>query len=325
VSRRTVLVTGGAGYLGSTLVADLLAGGNLVRVLDSLAVGDGSSIVQLWGREGFQFVSGDVRERSVREAALRDVDAVVHLAAIVGDPACSRDPDLARAVNLDATRALLEACAAGSVRRFIFASTCSNYGKMVDGDAYATEDWELRPVSLYAETKVAAELDVLAVAKPGFASTCLRFATVYGASPRMRFDLTVNEFTRDALLTGELVVYGEQFWRPYVHVRDAARAIVAALEAASDSVAGEVFNVGATDQNLRKQDLVDLLVARLPDTKIERVAQADDPRDYRVSFEKIGATLGFAVTKTVADGVDEVLALLRSGAVADAFGDAFRN
>jgi nucleoside-diphosphate-sugar epimerase len=324
VSRRTVLVTGGAGYLGSTLVADLLAGGNLVRVLDSLAVGDGSSIVQLWGREGFQFVSGDVRERSVREAALRDVDAVVHLAAIVGDPACSRDPDLARAVNLDATRALLEACAAGSVRRFIFASTCSNYGK-IDGGAYATEDWELRPVSLYAETKVAAELDVLAAAKPNFVSTCLRLATVYGASPRMRFDLTVNEFTRDALLTGELVVYGEQFWRPYVHVRDAARAIVVALEAASDAVGGEVFNVGATDQNFRKQDLVDLLVARLPDTKIERVARAEDPRDYRVSFEKIRAVLGFAVTRTVAEGIDEVLALLRSGAVADPFGVTFRN
>ena len=175
----------------------------------------------------------------------------------------------------------------------MFASTCSNYGKMVDADVVATEEWELRPVSLYAETKVAAELEVLAATGTGFAPTCLRFATVYGASPRMRFDLTVNEFTRDALLSGELVVYGEQFWRPYVHVRDAARAIATVLDAAPEAVSGEVFNVGDTGQNFRKQDLVDLLVERLPDTRVEFVARSEDPRDYRVSFEKIHAKLGY--------------------------------
>jgi nucleoside-diphosphate-sugar epimerase len=141
----------------------------------------------------------------------------------------------------------------------------------------------------------------------------------------MRFDLTVNEFTRDALVNGELVVYGEQFWRPYVHVRDAARSIVEVLEAAPSDVSGEVFNVGDTNQNLRKQDLVELLLARLPDTKVERVARAEDPRDYRVSFEKIHARLGFAAQSTVPEGIDELIALLRAGVVSDPFSDAFRN
>jgi nucleoside-diphosphate-sugar epimerase len=320
----TVLVTGGAGYVGSALVSSLLGSGYQVRVLDALTVGDGASIVQLWGSEGFEFVAGDVRDASLRSAALEGVGAVVHLAAVVGDPACARDPAVAREVNLDATRAFLSESSSRGVERFVFASTCSNYGKL-NGNALATEEWELRPVSLYAETKVAAELDVLAAATPSFAATSLRFATVYGVSGRMRFDLTVNEFTRDALVNGELVVYGEQFWRPYVHVRDAARAILATLQAPPHVVGGQVFNVGDTRENFRKQDLVELLLARLPGTRVERVERSEDPRDYRVSFAKIHDVLGFSIARTVPQGIDEVLGLLRSGAVADPFAAALRN
>jgi nucleoside-diphosphate-sugar epimerase len=141
----------------------------------------------------------------------------------------------------------------------------------------------------------------------------------------MRFDLTVNEFVRDALLNRELVVYGEQFWRPYVHVRDAVAAISAALEAPGDAVGGEVFNVGDSDENYRKADLVRLLLQRLPETAIQRVAQAEDPRDYRVSFDKIASRLGFTVTRRVPDGMDEILGLLRDGVIADPFGDPYRN
>jgi nucleoside-diphosphate-sugar epimerase len=324
-TRRVVLVTGGAGYVGSTLVADLLAQGHAVRVLDSLAAGDGRSLLQCWGLPTFEFFRGDVSDPRARRAALEGTDAVVHLAAVVGDPACSRDPELARQVNLEATRSLLQESARAEVGRFVFASTCSNYGKMQDADRFVTEEWDLRPVSLYAETKVAAELDVLASVTGGFATTCLRFATVYGASPRMRFDLTVNEFSRDALMNGKLVVYGEQFWRPYVHVRDAARAIVTVLGAPAEDVAGEVFNVGATGQNFRKQDLVELLLERLPETAIERVARTEDPRDYRVSFDKIESRLGFETTRTVPEGMDEVIGLLDSGVIADPFGDFYRN
>jgi nucleoside-diphosphate-sugar epimerase len=325
MSRGTALVTGGAGYIGSVLVDDLLDRGWSVRVLDTLSVGDGRSLLHVWGRPGFEFLRGDVRTPEIRAAALAGVDAVVHLASIVGDPACARDPDLARAVNSEATSALVGDAATAGVRRFVFASTCSNYGKMTDGNVFATEEWELRPVSLYAETKVAAELDVLAHATEDFATTCLRFATVYGSSPRMRFDLTVNEFTRDALLNHELVVYGEQFWRPYVHVADAVRAVSTVLDAAVPDVAGEVFNVGSSTQNFRKQDLVEFLLERIPSTVVERVPQADDPRDYRVGFGKIESRLGYATTRTVPGGIDELIALLGSGAIADPFADVFRN
>jgi nucleoside-diphosphate-sugar epimerase len=323
-TRPLTLVTGGAGYVGSLVVDELLSHGAPVRVLDTLLHGSVPSLLGAWGRPGFEFIRGDVRDPEVRRAALADVDAVVHLAAIVGDPACARDPDLARSVNLDATRALLGDCEEPGVRRVVFASTCSNYGKM-PGDVVATEDFDLRPVSLYAETKVAAELDVLARGRNGLETCCLRFATVYGSSPRMRFDLTVNEFTRDLVLGEELVVYGEQFWRPYVHVRDAARAVAAVLEAPRDAVDGEVFNVGSTDENYRKLDIVELLQERLPDARVRYVHKDEDPRDYRVAFEKIDMTLGYRPRYTVGDGIDEVMALLRSGILDEPAARVYRN
>jgi nucleoside-diphosphate-sugar epimerase len=249
---------------------------------------------------------------------------VVHLAAIVGDPACARQPELAREVNQEATLALLDDAEAAGVERFVFASTCSNYGR-IDADSVATEEFPLNPVSLYAETKVSAELGVLARKTESFATTCLRLATVFGVSPRMRFDLTVNEFTRDALLAKHLTVYGEQFWRPYVHVRDAARAVRLALEAPASLVAGEVFNVGSTAQNYRKLDLVAILENRFPDLRVEFVPRSEDPRDYRVGFEKVRAGLGFVTETAVPGGIDEVAELLRSGRIDDPYADVYRN
>jgi nucleoside-diphosphate-sugar epimerase len=322
--RPWILVTGGAGYVGSIVVEDLLNHGYQVRVLDSLAHGSVPSLLQVWGREGFEFQRGDVRDQGARSKALADVGAVLHLAAIVGDPACSREPELAREVNLEATRALLTDAEQVGVERFAFASTCSNYGMMA-GAQLATEELDLRPVSLYAETKVASELEVLGRAGDGFATMCLRFATVYGASPRMRFDLTVNEFTRDMALGPELVVFGEQFWRPYVHVRDAALAARLALEAPVDAVSGEVFNVGATSENYRKLDIVELLKERYPAAKVSFVHRDEDPRDYRVSFEKVKERLGFEAKWSVPRGIDEVAALLESGLVSDPFAEQYRN
>jgi nucleoside-diphosphate-sugar epimerase len=318
------LVTGGAGYVGSLVVLELLGRGHRVRVLDSLLHGGVPSLLGAWGRPGFEFVAGDVRDPRARERALAGVDAVVHLAAIVGDPACAREPAVARSVNLDATRALLADCERLDVRRVVFASTCSNYGRMSE-DALATEEFELRPVSLYAETKVAAELDVLDKARNGLEACCLRFATVYGSSPRMRFDLTVNEFTRDLVLGDELVVFGEQFWRPYIHVRDAARAIAIALDAPRDAIDGEVFNVGATEENYRKLDIVELLQRRLPKAKVRYVHKDEDPRDYRVAFDKIDSTLGFRPQYTVGDGIRELMALVSSGILGDPRAAVYRN
>jgi nucleoside-diphosphate-sugar epimerase len=323
--RQWTLVTGGAGYVGSIVVDELLQRGRAVRVLDALIHGSVPSLLGAWTNESFQFVRGDVRDPEARRAALDGVTDVVHLAAIVGDPACARDPELARDVNFGATTKLVADAQAAGVRRLIFASTCSNYGKMPDSEVLATEEFDLRPVSLYAETKVAAELDVLAHARNGLEATCLRFATVHGASPRMRFDLTVNEFARDVSLGKELVVFGEQFWRPYVHVRDAARAICTALEAPAEAIDGEVFNVGDTAENYRKLDIVELLRERVPDASISFVHKDEDPRDYRVSFAKVNERLGFETKRSVADGVDEVIGLVRAGLVGDPYAPVYSN
>jgi nucleoside-diphosphate-sugar epimerase len=319
------LVTGGAGYVGSVVVDELLASGRSVRVLDVLAHGSVPSLLLPWGRAQFEFLKGDVRDEEIVGRALQEVDEIVHLAAVVGDPACAREPELANEVNVDATLRLLESAEAAGVSRLVFASTCSNYGKMTDSDQLATEEWDLRPVSLYAETKVHAERAVLQHATPGFATTCLRFATVYGTSPRMRFDLTVNEFTRDLWANRKLDVFGELFWRPYIHVHDAGRAVALVLASPAEKVSGEVFNGGHSDENYRKLDLVELITRRLGRGEVDYVHRDEDPRDYKVSFEKIRAELGFEPVHRVPDGVDELVEALEDRRFGDPFDGRYSN
>jgi nucleoside-diphosphate-sugar epimerase len=320
-----ILVTGGAGYVGSTLVPLLLADGHRVRVLDSLLHG-GESLLGVWSHPSFEFVHGDICERTKLQAAVAGIEAVVHLAAVVGDPACSSQPDVARAVNLQASLALIEESQQAGVTRFLFASTCSNYGKMNDPDKYVDEESELRPVSLYAETKVAVEKALLQSGLNGkWCPTPLRFATIFGVSPRMRFDLTVNEFTMEMLTKKHLKVFGEQFWRPYVHVRDAARAIQLVLSSPESKVAGSVFNVGATDQNFQKQLLVEMIRPYAPDAVVEFVHKAEDPRDYRVSFARITEQLGFKITRLVAEGIAEVAHLVRNNIIGNFSDGRYRN
>ncbi|WP_149535812.1 NAD-dependent epimerase/dehydratase family protein [Siccirubricoccus phaeus] len=301
----TILVTGGAGYLGGALSQKLLRSGYQVRVLDCLRFG-GQALLPLLAEPGFRFIPGDVRDPEAVARALDGADAVVHLAAVVGDPNCAAEPELAREVNEAASLALLRAV---GDRRMVFASTCSNYGRMADTSVLATEEHELRPVSLYAETKVAVERALLEAGH-----TVLRFATLYGLAARTRFDLTVNQFAAEMQVLGKLTVFGEQFWRPYVHVQDAAAGIALALSSPREKVAGEVFNVGATAENFRKQDIVEMVQQRLrKKAEVIRVARAEDPRDYRVSFEKIAARLGFRPERSVAQGIDEVVSAFETG------------
>lgn len=308
-----VLVTGGAGYLGSVLCLEMLRSGHKVVVLDNLTFG-GQGVLPMLGHENFCFIPGDLRDREAVGQALDSTSVVVHLGAIVGDPACAAAPEFALAVNKEASLALLDRAPSAGVERFVFASTCSNYGKMANTSVLATEEHELRPVSLYADTKVAVEKELLSGGYAGLCPTVLRFATLYGLSPRMRFDLTINQFAAEMQTAGTLTVFGEQFWRPYVHVRDAAQAIIACLRAPPDAVNGQVFNVGATAQNYRKSDIVGIVQKRLktPAT-ITRVTKAEDPRDYRVSFEKIAEALGFSPRNTVESGIDEVVSAFEMG------------
>ena len=191
------------------------------------------------------------------------------MAAIVGDPACKKESALAREINLDASAYLLKTAQTKGVKRFIFASTCSNYGKMSDSNGYVDEDSPLRPVSLYAELKVAFEKVLLESEYPqNFTVVGLRFATAYGLSPRMRFDLTVNEFARDFALGRELLVFGEQFWRPYCHVNDLSEGCIRVLEAQRSLVHRCAFNVGDTEENYQKQTIIKLLKERIPNAKV---------------------------------------------------------
>lgn len=321
-----VLVTGGAGYVGSMVSRALSSAGHQVRVFDSLLHG-GAALLSLFPEDGFEFVRGDMRDADALAQAVNGVDGVVHLAAIVGDPACARDPALAKEINLDASLRLFELSKAAGVRRFVFASTCSNYGRMADPTQYVDEESELHPVSLYAETKVAVEQTLLAHPKGvDPAVTVLRLATVYGLSPRMRFDLTVNEFTMELLTKKKVVIFGEQFWRPYVHVRDVARAVALVFAAPDETIAGQVFNVGDTRENYQKGALAELIREGLSNgATIERVARTEDPRDYRVAFSRIQKVLGYETSRTVTDGVNEIASALRQGVLTDLDAPVYRN
>ena len=322
------LVTGGSGYIGALLVRELRSAGREVRVLDSLLHGQ-EQIAAEQERAGVEVIRADIRDAEARRRALAGAEAVVHLAAIVGDPACALDPAVADEVNVQATRALVADANDAGVQRLVFASTCSNYGRMADPNVPITEEGELRPVSLYAEQKVGMEQLILGSrngspptpTKP----TCLRFATVYGVGRRMRFDLTVNEFTRELWADRELEVFGEQFWRPYIHVSDAARAVRTVLDAPVEQVAGAVFNAGRSGENYRKLDLVEEIHKQIDRGTVSYVHRDEDPRDYKVSFEKIRAALGFETLMTVPDGIAEVIAALDAGTFGDPFDPRYKN
>ena len=312
--------------MGSVVSNLLLQERHEVRVLDSLNFG-GQALLGIYPQTSFEFQKGDVRDAEVVDRALEGVEAVVHLAAIVGDPACAREPELAQETNFEATMQLFEMSRRHGVQRFVTASTCSNYGRQQDSDRFVSEETELLPVSLYAETKVAVERSLLDLSGNDHPNvTVLRFATLFGLSPRMRFDLTVNEFTKDLLTKKSLAVYGEQHWRPYVHVADAARAIARVLSMPGEKVSGRVYNVGDTSQNLQKGKLVNLIRDRLDvETSVEIVQKEEDPRDYRVSFDKIRDELDFEITRTVADGIEEIIEAISHGVFDDLEAPRYRN
>jgi nucleoside-diphosphate-sugar epimerase len=230
----------------------------------------------------------------------------------VGDPACATDPELTIDINVTATKLVGEIAKAQGVRRFIFASSCSVYGAC---DEIVDEESHLNPQSLYARTKVAAEAVLRSLDDPTFAVVCLRFATVYGVSERSRFDLVVNLLCAKAVHDGVITVFGEDQWRPFVHVDDVARAIVLILQAPVDLVANEAFNVGGDDQNYTLGDVGRLIRRQVADANIVTEANCPEKRNYRVSFRKIRSRLGFEPAWTIESGIVQVVASVRSNEV----------
>jgi nucleoside-diphosphate-sugar epimerase len=302
-----VLVTGGAGYIGSVTVGRLLAAGRIVRVLDTMMFGD-DALAAHKSSPALEIRRGDVRDPDAVARALDGADAVLHLAGLVGDPACALDPALTRAVNVDSTVTLAEAAKKAGTRRVVFASTCSVYGAA--GEDWLDETSPTGPVSLYAESNLESE----ALLKEhlnghGPERVMLRFATVFGASPRMRFDLVVNLLTARALREGVLEVHGGAQWRPQVHVDDVATALLLALD--HPKAPGGTFNVGSDALNLRIGDLAQAIASRFEGSQLT-VSETRDPRSYRVSFARIEKELGFRPRHTLADGVAEIERWIRA-------------
>jgi len=320
-----ILVTGGAGYIGSVLVRLLLNKGHRVRVIDSLKFG-GESLFDVSQHSNFEFIKGDLRIESDLKKALIDIDGIAHLAAIVGDPACSKFSDEANETNWTASVNLFELAENMGIKKFVFASTCSNYGKMKDPNSFVDEKSELRPVSLYAKLKVKFEKFLIEENKnSNICATALRFSTVYGFSPRIRFDLTVNEFTRNSIIDGFQEIWGPQFNRAYCHVDDLARAVIAVLESKDINIKSNVYNVGDTSENYSKQMIMEEIQKQLPLTKVNYVEKNEDPRDYRVNCDKIKNELNFTITKKVPVGIKEIINLIKSRLVLDPYASKFKN
>jgi nucleoside-diphosphate-sugar epimerase len=330
MSDRHVLISGGAGYIGSLLTSELLRANNRVTVLDSLLFG-GESLVPFLHHPNFHFVKADVTEPRAVKDALKDgwqkPNAIVHLAAIVGFPACQAvGKQVAWRYNVEATKSVFGQAVDLGVERFLFSSTYSNYGLSSDG-APVTEESPLNPQSLYAETKIASEEFLLTQRNASCAPLIFRFATLYGISPRTRFDLIVNQFVLEAFTKRELIIYQRGYSRSFVHIRDAVRGVMMGLEAERSRICGEVFNLGTDHGNYSKDDIVRLVLKRMPETVVEYkdLTFGGDMRDIAVSFAKVKRVLGFDTTLNVDDGIREILFALKAGIIRNPNDEKYRN
>lgn len=304
---RKVLIIGGAGYVGTVLTDHLLNENYQVRSLDQFLYHNNHCVLSYLGRVGYESFYGDFCDSNTVMNSLEGVTDVVLLAGLVGDPITKKFPEASKRTNEEGIQRLIESLNGCGIDRFVFVSTCSNYG-LIENDQLANEEFELKPLSSYANAKVAAEKKLLSMrGKTDFSPTVLRFATAFGISPRMRFDLTVSEFTRDLALGKELLVFDAHTWRPYCHVRDFARLIQIVLEAPKQRVANEVFNAGGDVNNYTKQMIVDAILEYLPNSRVNYQQHGGDPRNYRVDFCKVREQLYFLPQYTVNDGIAELL------------------
>jgi len=312
---KNILVTGGTGYIGSVLVRMLLNKGYNVKVVDKLLFGI-DPIKSLLDNPNFQFIEGDILNMVTMSEALSNVDAVVHLAAIVGEPACLAKKDTALQINYLGTVYLARLCKTLGIKRFIQASTCSTYGQQ-DNKEHVPEMANLFPVDFYGETKIYAERELMKLMDSNFSPTILRFSTVYGLSPRMRFDLVVNTLTKKAVMDKKLFIFGGDQWRPLIHVKDISRAILSVLDSPLSKVGNQTFNVGASTENYIVSEIGELVKKSIPDVNIKTIEGIEDKRSYKVDFSKIEKELGFKNEKRVEDGIIEIRDAIQQGKFPD--------
>lgn len=299
---KKILVTGGAGYIGSVLVPELLNQGHQVTVYDSLLFG-GNSLFPCFINPNFKFVEGDISDTDKLSEYIKDKDVIIHLAAIVGYAACEKNPTLTREVNFEAVKRMVKHIKPSQY--VLYGSTGSNYGAIKDG--ICTEDTPLNPLSVYAETKAAGESILMNHCN----TTAYRFATAFGLSPRLRLDLLINDFVNKAVNQKYIVVYESQFMRTFIHVRDIARSFIFAINN-QDIMAGQVYNIGSNNMNYSKESICHLIKNETDYyLHLADFGHDVDKRDYVVSYNKINK-LGFETTISVQEGIRELVAGISS-------------
>jgi nucleoside-diphosphate-sugar epimerase len=307
----SVLVTGGAGYVGSVLVPKLLAAGHRVTVLDLYLFGDGG-LAPVRGHPGLREVQGDIRDQALLERALHGIDAVIHLACISNDPSFELNPTLGKSINYDAFRPLVRISRDQGVRRFVYASSSSVYG--IKDEENVTEELALRPLTDYSKYKALCEDVLHAERAPGFTTLVLRPATVCGYSPRLRLDLSVNILTNHAVNTGTIKVFGGQQKRPNLHIEDMTDLYVQALRYPDALIDGEVFNAGYENHTImRIADIVRSVVG--PESVKIETTPTDDHRSYHISSDKIKRVLRFEPARTIEHAVRDLTVAFGAGRI----------
>jgi nucleoside-diphosphate-sugar epimerase len=318
-----ILVTGGAGYLGSILVPLLIDRGFRVHVIDRFYFGNNLA-PELLNHPALRITDEDIFFHENWPDLFKDTHAVVHLASISNDPSCDLDPNLSIQTNFLATMSLARRAQAEGVKHFVFMSSCSVYG--ASGQRFLDERSATGPVTLYALTKLQSERELLRLSAHNFAVTVLRSATLFGASPRMRFDLAVNAMTKRALQGQNIIINGNGAqYRPFLHVKDAAESIAAVLLKDRDDVAGEVFNIGNERLNYSIAELAQIVGAQFPEVKIEHREDNHDLRSYRVRYRRFQNRCGFAPARTIEEGIKEIADAYRNGQLPDMDAEQFYN
>jgi len=304
---KTILLAGGGGYIGTSMIKTFLAKGYTVKVIDNFIYNNFRPILGFTDNPDFYFYNRSMQDIKGNDPIFQDVDGVIVLGGLVGDPITKKYEELSKQINDVAVKRFITACSGTNVRRLLFISTCSNYGMLEDGQL-ATEETKLNPLSHYAKQKVEIEQFIQTHQENfTFDTTVLRFATAFGLSPRMRFDLTVNEFARALALGQPLEVYDADTWRPYCHVQDFSRLCEMVLLADSALVSKQTFNAGGDANNHTKRDVVERIKKIVSNSNINFVDSSNDPRNYRVSFKKVRETLNFEPKFDINFGIMEIL------------------
>jgi len=309
--KNRIFIAGGGGYIGTVVSKHFLNKGYKIDCLDNFIYKNSFSIDELKKNNDFKLIYGDLRNEKLLKTSIINCDALIILAGLVGDPITKKYPSLSTDINLNATKKLIDISIQNNLKKIIFVSTCSNYG-LSETDELLNENAPLKPLSLYAKHKVEIEKYILSLKNTkNFHPTILRFSTAFGVSLRPRFDLSINEFVLRACLKQELELYDHNTWRPYCHIKDFSKIIYKCLTHKNIKIFYQVFNVGSNKNNFRKIDIVKKIKKFIPRFKYKIVKNSVDPRDYRVSFNKLKKFFKIKKLISVDYGIKEIINFLK--------------